>query len=193
MPTQSTNTPTAGAAEEVREMAKSYFGGVVPNQIERIIEHSPAAARAYVATMRRAEQGELPDHEREAVIIAVSRYNDCHYCTRTHAYQGREAGLSQATIEAIHRGGLPTDDRLCALVKATRLLLDKRGWLNERDLASLKQKGIGRAELYEINVLIGLKTFSNYVNHVAQTALDDYVTQHPDVQEMWPVLGTMDW
>lgn len=182
-----------GAAEQVRDMAKEFYGGFVPNQINVLNEHSPAAARAYIATMDLVEQGELLDHERETVILAISRYNDCHYCTRTHAFLGREAGLEQETIEAIHRGGLPDDPRLRTLVQATRLLLDKRGWLDEEDLEELDEKGIGRTELYEINTLIGLKIFSNYVNHIAHTEVDDLVTENPDIQEMWPVLGKMDW
>lgn len=193
MPTQPTEASEPDAAQEVRKMAKDFYGGFVPNQIKVLNEHSPAAARMYIATMDLAEQGELTDPEREAVILAVSRYNDCHYCTRTHAFLGREAGLSQETIEAIHRGGLPDDDRLRALVQATRRLLDKRGWLNEEDLSSLQWEGVGKTELYEINTLIGLKIFSNYVNHVAQTEVDEMVTNHPDIQEMWPVLGKMDW
>ena len=167
---------TAAAAQQVRDMAKQFYGGFVPNQIKVLNEHSPAAARAYIATMDLIEQGELPDDEREAVILTVSRYNDCHYCTRTHAFLGREAGLSQETIESIHRGGLPDDDRLRSLVKATRLLLDKRGWLDDEDLSALESAGIGKTELYEINTLIGLKIFSNYVNHIAQTEVDDLVT-----------------
>jgi AhpD family alkylhydroperoxidase len=193
MPTQSTEAPTPDAIEEVRDMAKDFYGGFVPNQIKVLNEHSPAAARMYIATMDLVEQGELADHEREAVILTISRYNDCHYCTRTHAFLGREAGLSQEAIEAIHRGGLPDDDRLQALVQATRRLLDKRGWLNEDDQSSLQWEGIGKTELYEINTLIGLKIFSNYVNHVAQTEVDEMVTEHPDIQEMWPVLRKMDW
>jgi len=200
MPSTVTNPPspdasadTTDAAAEVREMARDFYGGFVPNQIKVLNEHSPAAARMYIATMDLIEQGELPGHEREAVILTVSRYNDCHYCTRTHAFLGREAGLSADAIEAIHRGGLPEDDRLRSLVRATRLLLDKRGWLDEEDLSSLQWDGIGRTELYEINAIIGLKVFSNYVNHVAHTEVDDLVTEHPDIQEMWPVLGQMDW
>jgi AhpD family alkylhydroperoxidase len=192
MSTQSTDAPPADAAEEVRGLAEDFYG-FVPNQIKVLNEHSPAAARAYIATMDLVEQSELPDHEREAVILAISRYNDCHYCTRTHAFLGREAGLSQEAIEAIHRGGLPPDDRLRSLVQATRLMLDKQGWLDEEDRAQLEEQGIGRTELYEINTLIGLKIFSNYVNHVAQTEVDELVTESPDIQEMWPVLGEMDW
>jgi len=188
---QSPSSPDA--AEQVRDLAKEFYGGFVPNQIKVLNEHSPAAARMYIATMDLVEQGELEDHEREAVILAVSRYNDCHYCTRTHAFLGRQAGLDQETIEAIHKGGLPADARLRTLVQATRRLLDKQGWLEEEDLESLEQAGVGRTELYEINTLIGLKIFSNYVNHVAQTEVDDLVTENDDIQEMWPVLGEMDW
>jgi AhpD family alkylhydroperoxidase len=185
--------PSPDAADQVRELAKDFYGGFVPNQIKVLNEHSPAAARMYIATMDLVEQGELEDHEREAVILAVSRYNDCHYCTRTHAFLGRQAGLDQETIETIHKGGLPADARLRTLVQATRRLLDKQGWLEEDDLESLEQAGVGRTELYEINTLIGLKIFSNYVNHVAQTEVDDLVTENEDIQEMWPVLGKMDW
>jgi AhpD family alkylhydroperoxidase len=183
----------SASAEQVRTLAREFYGGFVPNQIKVLNEHNPAAARMYIATMELVEQGELTDREREVVILTVSRYNDCHYCTRTHAFLGREAGLSQETIEAIHRGGLPADARLRTLVQVTRRLLDKRGWLDEDDLDRLAEDDVERAELYEINTLIGLKTFSNYVNHVAQTALDDLVTEDDDIQEMWPVLGTMDW
>ncbi len=192
MATQSTEARAPDDADGVRDMAKDFYG-FVPNQIKVLNEHSPAAARMYIATMDLVEQGELADHEREAVILTISRYNDCHYCTRTHAFLGREAGLSQEAIQAIHRGGLPEDDRLRRLVQVTRRLLDKRGWLDEEDLSSLQWEGIGKAELYEINTLIGLKIFSNYVNHVAQTEVDDVVTDNPEIQEMWPVLGKMDW
>lgn len=193
MTPQTADPQTADAAEEIREMAKEFYGGFVPNQIKVLNEHSPAAARTYIRTMELIEESELPDHEREAVILTVSRYNDCHYCTRTHAFLGREAGLEQEAIEAIHKGGLPEDDRLRTLVRATRLLLDKRGWLDEDDLSGLQWEGIGKTELYEINTIIGLKIFSNYVNHIAQTEVDELVTEHPDIQEMWPVLGKMDW
>jgi uncharacterized peroxidase-related enzyme len=189
----SSSPPSTDAAEQVRDLAKEFYGGFVPNQIKVLNEHSPAAARMYIATMDLVEQGELEDHERETVILAVSRYNDCHYCTRTHAFLGRQAGLDQETIETIHKGGLPADARLRTLVQATRRLLDKQGWLEEEDLERLEQAGVGRTELYEINTLIGLKIFSNYVNHVAQTEVDDLVTENDDIQEMWPVLGEMDW
>lgn len=54
-------------------------------------------------------------------------------------------------------------------------------------------EGIGRTELYETNALIGPKIFSIYIKPVARAEVDNIVTGHPNIQKMWPVLGTMDW
>jgi AhpD family alkylhydroperoxidase len=172
-------TPDTDAASEARSLAENFYG-LVPNQIKVLNEHNPAAAKMYVATMDLIEGGVLEPDEREAVILAISRYNDCHYCTSTHAMLARRAGLSKEAVDAINRGGLPTEERPRALVQAARLLLDKRGRLDDEDLDRLEADGVGRGELYEINALIGLKIFSNYVNHVAQTEVD------PEIDEMHP-------
>ncbi len=68
--------------------------------------------------------------------------------------------------------GNSKDDRLQVLVKATRLLLDKRGRLDEEELERFQERRLSPAALYEINALIGLKTISNYVNPMAQTDVD---------------------
>lgn len=186
------SNPSPDHIERVKQMARDKYG-FIPNQIKVMINHSPASAETYIATMNMIEHGVMSAAEREAVILTISRYNDCHYCARTHAKLGSDAGLPQQAIEAIHRGGLPEDDRLRTLVRATRLLLDKRGWLDEDELTELGDMGVGRTELYEINVLIGLKIFSNYVNHVAQTEVDELVQQDENIQKMWPVIGQMSW
>jgi AhpD family alkylhydroperoxidase len=184
--------PPALTPEAVREYAVEKYG-FVPNQITVLNQHSPAAAKAYMTIMDATEQSVLEADEREVVILAVSRYNDCHYCTRTHAFLGLDAGLDEDTVMAIHKGRLPEDERYRALVHATRLVLDKQGWLSEEDRAALQEQGLGTAELYEINALIGAKIFSNYVNHIAQTEVDSVVTDNKDIQSIWPVLGKMDW
>ncbi len=44
----------------------------------------------------------------------------------------------------------------------------------------------------KINSLIARHIFSSTVRHVANTEVDGGLTIDPDVQEMWPVLGTTD-
>lgn len=46
------------------------------------------------------------------------------------------------------------------------------GISDEDDLAELAEAGVDRRMLYEIIAFVGLKTLSNYVNHIAGTEVD---------------------
>ncbi|NBB85419.1 MAG: carboxymuconolactone decarboxylase family protein [Bacteroidetes bacterium] len=165
-------TTANGKATDVRQQAKQAFG-FVPNLIDEMAAHNPAVAETYLASNGAIEAGGLlSPAEQQVVILAISGYNDCHYCTKAHAAAGKGAGLDEGTIRTLVEGGLPTDDRQRALVRATKRVLGKRGWLGDADLSELETKGVSRGELYEIITLIGIKTMSNYINHIAQTEVD---------------------
>ena len=160
-------------AEQVHGKAKQALG-FVPNLIKEMTQENPAVGDVYLTAQGLLEEGGvLSPAEQQAVILAVSSYNDCHYCTKAHAVAGQQAGLDAETVETINEGGLPTDDRLRALVRASRRLLGKRGWLSDGDEAEFADLGLERPELYEIITLIGIKTMSNYVNHIAGTEVDE--------------------
>ncbi len=159
-------------AEQVRDKATEKYG-FVPNFIGEVTDENPAVAEVYLNANAAIGNGVLSDAEREAVLLAISAQNDCHYCTTAHAAGAEQAGLDADTVEAINEGGLPEDDRLKALVRAARRILNKRGWLSEADEEEFADLGLGRPELYEIIALAGIKTISNYVNHIAETEIDE--------------------
>lgn len=105
--------------------------------------------------------------------LAVAVYNDCSYCRAVHTTGCRRAGVLDPDVEAIEKGSLPEDRRLRSVVSATWQVLDTRGWLGAADLAALEAEGMGRAQVYEVVALIGLKTISNFINHMAHTPIDD--------------------
>ena len=159
-------------AEQVHGKAKQALG-FVPNLIKEMTRENPAVGDAYLTAQGLLEEGGvLSPAEQQAVILAISSYNDCHYCTKAHAVAGQQAGLDAETTEIINEGGLPEDDRLRALVRASRRILGKRGWLSDGDEAEFADLGLERPELYEIIAIAGIKTMSNYVNHIAGTEVD---------------------
>ena len=163
--------------QQVHEKAEQALG-FVPNLVTELAGENPAAADAYLTANGILEEGGvLSPAEQQAVILAISSYNDCHYCTKAHAAAGQQAGLDPEVIATINEGGLPSDDRLKNLVRATRRILGKRGWLSDADEAELADLGLERPALYEIVTLIGIKTISNYVNHIAGTEVDDVFQQ----------------
>jgi alkylhydroperoxidase family enzyme len=102
-------------------------------------------------------------------MLAVSSFNDCHYCTAAHRTAGKALGLSQADLDAIDNRILPSDPRSRVLADATWTILSEHGWVNDATLARL---GVSRTEAFEIIAIIGLKTISNYVNHIQGTEVD---------------------
>jgi uncharacterized peroxidase-related enzyme len=156
--------------DEVFDAVRSKYG-FVPNLI-REMSKSPAAARVYLGGQQALAEGRLSARDREAVQLAVSVYNECAYCRAAHRMGASSAGIAAMDVAAIERGDHAEDPRVGALVAATWEILDLRGWLKAADLARLEAQGIDRGQLYEIVALVGLKTISNYVNHIAHTEID---------------------
>lgn len=164
-----TTTEDARAEEILSDVEEAY--GFRPNLIREMVT-SPAAARVYLSGQEAMQEASLSNAEQNAVMLAVSTRNECHYCTAAHSTIGRQAGLTGEQVEAILAEEKLEDERLSALVEATKRVLDQRGWLEEDDLAELERRGVDRAQLFEIVALVGLKTISNYVNHIAGTEVD---------------------
>src|SRR6266545_8407796 len=156
--------------EQVFVAVKMQYG-FVPNVI-RELAVSPAAARVYIEGQRIMAGAALTAREQQAVSLAVSRHNGCAYCRAAHRAGGRHAGLSEADIAAIDSGGIPGAASIAGVVAAARRVLSARGWLAAADLSRFEALGMDRARLYEIVALIGLKTITNYVNHIAHTEID---------------------
>ncbi len=159
-----------GAENAIFEAVKKKYG-FVPNLI-REMSRSPAVARVYLDGQEALAGGVLSPLEQQAVQLAVSAFNECDYCRAAHSIASKMAGVPAADIQAIRKGDLPTTPRLRSLVHAAWLVLDSRGSLGDNNVAALEVEGIDRAQLYEIVAIVGLKTISNYVNHIAHTPID---------------------
>ncbi len=166
MLTESTIAQTARILADIKNKI-----GFVPHLFEEM-NNNPATLLVYIKGQEALTHGSLTHREQQAVQLAVSTTNGCHYCRAAHQWLGRQAGIPSADLDAISAGNLPKDEPLAALVRATRMVLFRKGWLTTGDLEVLEQQGITRAKLYEIVAIIGLKTISNYVNHIAHTPID---------------------
>lgn len=165
-----TATNRSARAEEILSSVEEAYG-FRPNLMKEMVA-SPAAARAYLAGQEAMEDATLTPAQAQAVQLAVAVHNGCHYCGAAHATVGRQTGISDEDVTAIEDGRLPDDPELAPLVKTTRRVLEKRGWLEEDDLAELAADGVDREKLFEVVAFVALKTLSNYVNHIAGTEVD---------------------
>jgi len=163
-----TATPTR-SEQILSEVEEKY--GFRPNLMKEFAK-APAVARVYLGAQEALQEASLTQKEQNAVMLAVANHNDCHYCKAVHSAVGRQTGLSAEEIQAILDEQELEDDRLSTLLDAARRIVRKEGWLDAGDLEELENRGVDRPQIYEIVALVGLKTISNYVNHIAETEID---------------------
>lgn len=146
--------------------------GFIPNLVA-VLAESPAGVKGYRTLMEIFDESSLTRVERQVVLLAVSRYNECHYCLAAHSVIADMQQVPQDVTDAI-RNDLPiADHRLEALRTFTTQLVDKRGWASDEELQAFLDSGYTRQQLIEVIMGISLKTFSNYLNHVAEIPVDE--------------------
>ena len=64
------------------------------------------------------------------------------------------------------------DPKTDAILKFAKRLSENRGNVTDPELAEVRKAGCSDEEILEIVTAVALNLFTNYVNHVADTAVD---------------------
>lgn len=145
--------------------------GFLPNLIREMAD-APSTVRGYVALGELLEQTTLSPVEQQLALAAVSLANGCEYCVAAHSAGLRQAGLPVDDLDALRDGRPLSDTRLEALRAFTYAVADTRGRPSPDVLEAFRAAGYGNRQVLEVILAVGMKTISNYVNHVALTPLD---------------------
>ncbi|MDT8382776.1 MAG: carboxymuconolactone decarboxylase family protein [Gammaproteobacteria bacterium] len=150
--------------------AKQTFG-FVPNLISGMA-NSPALAAGYLSLSGLYAGSSLSPQEQQVALLAVSRYNGCDYCVAAHSMVANLVQVPADAVEALRDDRPIADPRLEALRTFTAKMVDKRGWLSEADIQQFLDAGFDMQQVGDVVLAVGMKTLSNYFNHIAQTPLD---------------------
>ena len=124
--------------------------------------------RGHLALYRAIMFGESPlsRSEREAVAVAVSAVNNCHYCTVHHSDALREASGDPSLAQTVIEGRFEAlGARLAAMCRyAVALSRDPRH-TDESMLTPMREAGLSPREIIDVNQVVA---YYNYVNRVAQ-------------------------
>lgn len=162
------------APEDSRPLLEGVQGafGFTPN-LTRILAASPAALEGYLSLDQVLGRSSLSPGEQQVAILTVSFENECDYCMAAHSTIAGSVGLPRDVVDAL-RGGQPLPDaKLDALRRTTSTLVRDRGHLRDEDVRDFLDAGYERHQLLEVILVVAMKTLSNYVNHVAETPLDE--------------------
>ena len=163
-------TAVPAAARLLGNAEKAY--GFIPNLLG-VFAESPTTLKGYMTLSKIFEESSFTPTEREVILLAASRYSDCHYCVAAHSSIADLQGVPAEVIDAIRDDRPIADQKLETLRDFTVAVIEKRGWVSEIDIDEFLAAGFTRAQVLEVILAVGLKTISNYINHVVDTPIDD--------------------
>lgn len=158
------------AAMEILAAAKKGLG-FVPNLLA-VMAEAPALVKAYTTLSRIFDETSFSSTERQVVLLTVSYVNDCQYCIAAHSVIAGMQKVPADVVQAIRDGKPIADRKLEALRRFTAAVVSTRGWPSDADTEAFLGAGYGKQQVLEVALGVGMKTLSNYTNHVAGTPLD---------------------
>jgi AhpD family alkylhydroperoxidase len=166
-------------AENAPEEAKPFLKGAkdkfgfVPNLLGEFAE-APAVLEGYLKLDEIVGKTSFTPKEQQLAILAVSIENECHYCSAIHStILKNQLNTDENIVNAVRNGDPLPDAKLNALVKYVRATVGNRGHVSDADIQAFLDAGYTKQNMLEVNLIIALKTISNYTNHLADTPLDE--------------------
>ncbi len=110
--------------------------------------------------------------ERQVVLMTASFENECHYCVAAHSVIARIQGVPSDVVQALRDGKDLSDRKLEALRTFTRRVVQEGGWVAEENVEEFLHAGFSKRQVLEVILGVGLKTLSNYTNHIVKPPVD---------------------
>lgn len=163
--------------QEAPSAAKEILAGVrqklgfVPNLLG-LMANAPPLLKAYLGLSSIFEESTLSRVEQQLVLLSASVENGCSYCVAAHTVMAGMSHAPEDAVEAVRSGTPISDPRLEALRRFTQEVVASRGYPSQEALDRFLQAGYSQQQALEVLVGVGLKTLSNYANHLMGTPLD---------------------
>lgn len=145
--------------------------GFVPNMLGTMAE-APALLKGYQTLGKIFQESSLTPVEQQVVMLATSYENACTYCVAAHTVIAGMTKVPNDVVQAIRAGTPLADPKLEILRLLASEIVTSRGWPRQETLRRFLAAGYTQANVLEVVLGVGLKTLSNYTNHLAGTPLD---------------------
>lgn len=146
--------------------------GLIPG-LHGVMSESPELLETYQILHKKFQETSFDKEELTVVWQTINVEHDCHYCVPAHAAIAKMMDVDESlTLALRNRDAMPTA-KLQALHDMTLSIVRNRGVVNPDDVSAFYDAGYAPKQLLEIVLGLAQKVMSNYVNHLANTPLDD--------------------
>jgi uncharacterized peroxidase-related enzyme len=147
-------------SKEILDCAQKSLG-FIPN-LYGIMAEAPTALKAYNGLSGNFEKSSFTATEKQIVLLATSYVNGCNYCMAVHSTIGQMYKVSQDVIDALRNNKPIADAKLEELRNFANAVVEKRGWVTQKEIDRFLSAGYSKGQLLEVIVGITQKTLSNY-------------------------------
>ncbi len=155
------------ASKPLLENSKKAFGRL-PG-LHKVLAESPQAFEGYQVLHKLFQETDFDADELTVVWQAINVEHECHYCVPAHTGIAKMMKVSDALR---NETPLPSD-KLEALRTFTVQMVRERGNVSEAQMQAFFDAGYGHRAVLDVILGLAQKTMSNYINHVAQTPVDE--------------------
>lgn len=146
--------------------------GMIPN-LHAVMAGSPQVLEAYQLLHQLFQNSSFNNDELTVIWQTINIEHSCHYCVPAHIAVAHMMKVDEPLIDAIvNKKPLPTE-KLQALQDTTLKIVQERGNISSADVKVFYDAGYEPRQLMEIVLGLAQKVMSNYINHLAETPLDE--------------------
>ena len=155
------------------EKSQAAFGRL-PG-LHKVLAESPQAYEAYQMLHKIFQETDFDAEELTVVWQSINVEHACHYCVPAHTGIAKMMKVSDEITEALRNETPLPSAKLEALRSFTIQMVRARGYVTPEQTEAFFAAGYGHRAVLDIVLGLAQKTMSNYINHFAQTPIDEPV------------------
>lgn len=159
------------SAKPLLEVSRKSFGRI-PG-LHAVMAEAPGVLEAYQKLHELVLASSFDNEEKTVVWQTINVENACHYCVPAHTGIAKAMKVSDEIIDALRDETPLPNHRLEALRTFTLAVMRERGYVTEDDLSAFFAAGYEQRHVLEVIMVLSQKVISNYVNHIAETPVDE--------------------
>lgn len=167
------------APEKTKELYQNSINnfGLIPN-LHGVLGVEPAALEAYQQMHQLFQQTDFSAEELTVVWQTINVEHDCKYCVPAHSMIADMMKVDPALTAALRNKEKMPTEKLQTLHDMTLSILRNRGKVSSEELSAFYAAGYEQKHI--VSILLGLsqKVMSNYINHIAETPIDDFFQEY---------------
>lgn len=159
------------ASKPLLEKSQKTFGRL-PG-LHKVLAESPQAYEGYQVLHKLFTETDFDAEELTVVWQSINVEHECHYCVPAHTGIAKMMKVSDDISDALrNETPLPTA-KLEALRTFTIQMVRSRGNVTDAQIQTFFDAGYGHRAVLDVVLGLAQKTMSNYINHMAQTPVDE--------------------